>query len=188
MKCLKRFLLLALTITATSSFAADDQKGWVGAGLGLSIPNQDNTSTRGIYGITAGAKLGSEIGLGGYYFASSKAESSNGVSFDFNYSLIGAELTYQFEGEAKGVYFGGRLGISRVENKPSTSTTTYSASPFHYGAVVGYNHFINSNFSLGGDASYMMVDHSTATVAGVQTDVNKSFGMINLMFAGKFWF
>ena len=102
---------------APSAQAAGDSSGWIGANVGMSVPNSEGTTARPIMGVNGGAMLGTEFGLGAYYLTSSKDETVNGVTGTFTYSFYGVDFTYHFEGEAAGAYFGGRLGMSRVSSK-----------------------------------------------------------------------
>lgn len=160
--------------------------GFVGGLVGLSVPDADDTSARLGFGITGGAKLGSEWAIAGYYLSSSKEEESNGIKGDFDYQFYGVEGSYHFEGEAKGVYLGVRAGMSKVKIGIPLSGNVkveFETSPFHWGPVAGFNYFLAENFSLGGDVSYLLV--SSDKDDGVKTD---SFGVLNLMGSAKFWF
>jgi len=138
---------------------------------GLSVPNQDDSTTRPILALTGGAKIGSEMGLGAYLFTSSKDEDA--PLGKFNYDLYGVELGYHFEGEAKGVYLAGRVGTSKVK------VGGESESPFHIGAAGGFNYFLQQHFSVGGEVNYFSVT-SSGDVDG--------FGMLNFLGSAKFWF
>lgn len=173
-----------LAMTAIPALA-DDPHGWIGGALGLSIPNADSTTSRGIYGISGGAKLGSEWGIGAYFLTSSKDESTSTGTIAFNYELYGVEFAYHFEGEAVGAYIGGRVGTSKV--KSGSGTTLVSTSPSHYGLVGGYNHFLTNQFSLGGEINYLSVPSSSASVSGSPVTIN-SFSIMNFLFTGKLWF
>lgn len=168
-------LIFALFFSLKSNAAGlEDRQGWAGGLVGITVPNADNTSSRMMYGITAGAKLGSELGLGGYFLTSNKKEDTAG---DFNYQLYGIQLNYHFEGEAAGAWFGARLGISKVR----AGLAEYS--PANYGIVGGYDYALSDQISLGAEASYMGV--ASGTDNGQSVD---SFGMINFLAALKFWF
>ena len=167
-------LIVALFFSLTSNAAGlEDRKGWVGGLAGITVPNADNSSSRVAYGVTGGAKLGSEYGLGAYFLGSNKKE---GLA-DFNYQLYGIQLSYHFEGEAAGAFFGARVGVSKV--RLATSET----SPTNYGVVGGYDHAIGERLSLGGEASYMSVGKGTDNGNPIP-----SFGMINFLASLKFWF
>ena len=167
-------LIVALFYSLSSHAAGlEDRQGWAGGLVGISVPNADNTSSRLMYGVTAGAKLGSEYGLGAYFLNSEKKEDLT----DFNYQLFGVQLSYHFEGEAAGAYFGARVGISKVK------TLIGETSPTNYGVVGGYDHALGDRFSLGGEASYMAVAKGTSN--GQPID---AFGMINFLASLKFWF
>ncbi|MEK7357440.1 MAG: outer membrane beta-barrel protein [Bdellovibrionota bacterium] len=153
--------------------AKAEQAGWVGGLFGLSIPNADQTTSRGAFGITGGAKLGSEWGIGGYYLTSHKDETGG----KFGYDLYGIEFAYHFEGEAAGVYLGGRVGTSKITSGAITT------SPTNYGAVAGFNHFLSDHVSLGGELNFFSVPESTSTATTV-----KGFTMLNFLAAAKFWF
>ena len=170
---LKLVLLAVLTVAGLST-KAEAQSAWVGGMLGLSIPNADNTTARNIWGLTAGAKIGSEFGLAGYYLNSAKKENNT----DFNYDLYGLEFAYHFEGEAKGVYLGGRIGTSKV------TVGSNSISPMHWGVVGGYNHMmLSERFSLGADVSWLSV--AEGTVSGMTV---KAFSMLNFLATAKVGF
>jgi hypothetical protein len=181
----KVLVSIAILASVTSAHAGYDSntehKGWIGGLFGLNIPDLDGTSARAGYGFTAGAKMGSEIGLGGYYITSSKEEDAG----NFDYSLYGVEVTYQFEGEASGVYLGGRVGLSSLDSG------NFNFNPYHWGALVGYNHFIAPNISLGGEGTFFSVakDTDTATVGNIAVNnTAKAFHIIAVMATAKFWF
>ncbi len=164
-------VVAVLAAFGTPSISQADPKGWVGAIGGLSVPNSSNSTSRLMFGITGGAKLGSEFGIGGYFLSASKDE--GGALGTFTYEMYGVELAYHFEGEANGVYIGARLGTSKVKSGG------VSISPLNYGAVAGYNHFLNDNFSLGGEVNFFSIP-SESNVSG--------FTMLNFLGTAKFWF
>lgn len=175
-------LLMATAIMAQAPQAnAQDENGWVGGLFGLAVPDGDDMSARPIWGITGGAKIGSEFGLGAYYLNSNKDEEVGAGKVETNMSLYGLEGAYHFEGEAHGVYLGGRLGMTKIE------IGTIDYSPMHWGVVGGYNHMLGSAFSIGADVSYLMVSKDDATVLGFDVPL-ESFGMLNFMASAKFWF
>ena len=169
------FLIFACvqTLSPSEAQAARDPSGWVGAMGGLSVPNADNSSSRPMFGITAGAMLGTEYGLGAYYQTSSKDEDVPTGKSSFNYDLYGVEFTYNFEGSARGVYLGGRIGTSKV------TSGSNSSSPTHVGAVAGFNHMLGESLSIGGDLSYISVSSSSSI---------SSFSMLNFLATVKVWF
>jgi len=189
-----RFLLslgAALCVVGAADLAhADaDKVAWVGGDYGLSVPNESNTTSRGVFGINGGAKIGSEFGVGAYYLSSHKDESVNGVTQPWNYDLYGVMAGYFFEGEANGVYLGVMLGTSKVGS--SVGGISYQTSPFHYGFVAGYDYLIGEHFSLGGNLNYISVASSSATVAlpsGSITQSTDPFGMLNFLVSAKIWF
>ena len=160
------------------------ENGWVGGMFGLSVPNADNTTSRTMYGLTAGAKVGTEFGIGLYYLTSRQNETMNSVSTPFNYDLYGVDFGYYFEGEAKGVYFGGKLGTSKLStNNAAVPAQGVTTSPMHYGVFAGYNYMIGSNFSVGGEASYISISSSN----GNNLQIN-SFSMLDFLLSVKAWF
>lgn len=163
--------VLAIGFLGFASANAADPKGWVGALGGISVPNQNDASARPMVGITGGAKVGSEFGVGGYYLTASKDE--GGTVGTISYDLFGVELAYHFEGEANGVYLGGRLGTGKAKAGAA------SASPLNYGAVAGYNGFLNDHLSLGGEVNFFSLPE-TGDVDG--------FTMLNFLGSVKFWF
>ena len=184
-----RTLVLLAAVVATfaglKAEAASDPVAWVGGGLGLAVPNQSGTSARPIFSINGGAKLGSEFGIGAYYMSSRKDESMSGVTVPWNYDLYGVSGTYHFEGEAKGVYLGGMLGMSKVAT--SFASIEASTSPMHWGLLAGYDHMILSRFSLGGEISYISIASGSATVSGV-TRTTDAFASLNFLASAKLWF
>src|SRR4051812_46930095 len=141
-----RNALFALAlIVSTSAFAAEantDAKGWVGGLFGIQVPSYDDVDSRAAWGVTAGAKLGSEYGLGAYYIEGK----GDGLGGSFDYGLMGIELTYQFEGEAAGVYLGGRMGLTKL--KATVGAASNDFNPYHWGLLAGINHFISPNLSF----------------------------------------
>ncbi len=182
-KFLKTSLATTAFLMTFASTALAEPSAWVGGLFGLSVPNASNTNSRGMYGITGGAKLGSEYGIGAYYLTSSKDEDTATGKSAFNYDLYGAEFTYQFEGEAAGVYLGGRIGTSKVKSGIVTT------SPMNYGAVAGFNRMLGESFSIGGELSWMSVASSSGTGSGQTTSTPiDAFSMINFLATLKLWF
>ena len=175
--------LFVSLLSPIASAAADGQQALlVGGAAGVIVPTRSSTTSRTALGVTAGAKIGTEMGLGGYYFTSQKDE--GGAIGNFNIDFYGVEGTYHFEGEAKGAYFGVRLGITKID--VGTGAAAISVSPFHVGAVGGYNHFITDSFSVGGDVSAYSVSKGDATVSGVTVAVD-SFSALSFLATLKFW-
>jgi hypothetical protein len=164
-------MVLVLGFVSSASAASAEHKGWVGALGGLSVPNQDNTTSRLMYGITGGAKLGSEYGLGAYFLTASKDEGTPVGTF--TYDMYGVEFGYHFEGEAEGAFFGARVGTSKVK------AGSVSGSPTNYGAFGGYNHFLSDAFSIGGEVDFF----SLSSANGID-----GFTMLNFLGSAKFWF
>lgn len=183
-------MMMMMMTGSAHAAASGEHAGWLGATGGLSVPNYDNTTARTALGITAGAKLGSEYGVGAYYRTSAKDEAGlNGVTFPFNYDLYGVMAGYFFEGDAKGAYFGAMIGMTKVTSKPAVGGTNYDAStsPMHWGLVGGYDYFIGDHLSLGAELSYVSVGNSTAATAG-GTWAQSAFSTLNFNGALKFWF
>ena len=157
------------TLASTAAFAAEPSHAWVGGLFGLSVPNYDQTTSRGMFGITAGAKLGDNLGVGAYYLSSAKDE--NGTKF--NYDLYGVQLSYHFDGEANGAWFGGRVGTSKI----NVGSSSYS--PLNIGAVGGYDYMFTDHLSLGGEVNWMSISESQPL---------KSFSTLNFLAALKIWF
>jgi hypothetical protein len=172
-----------MLMSVSAGAASTDPSGWVGGLFGLSVPNYDSTTARTAYGVTAGAKIGSDFGVGGYFISSANNETIAGQSKAFNYDFYGVEGALHFEGEAKGVYLGGRLGTSKVKLGDLTT------SPFHWGLVAGYNHMLTNNLSLGGEGSFMSVSESSGTVEGIAaTQTIKAFTTLGFLASVKLWF
>lgn len=142
-------VLFVLTIAAPAG-AIETPHTWAGTHYGVAVPNADGTSARPMMGFTAGTKLGTEMGLGAYYFGSHKDETPLGR---YDYDLYGIELGYHFEGEAAGAFVGARLGISKV----TTATTVLSSSPLHFGLVGGYDYMIMDHLSVGAEANFFSI-------------------------------
>jgi hypothetical protein len=163
------FIALALalvTLVSPLAHAGPDSRGWVGGLLGLTVPDADNTSSRSMWGLTAGAKLGSEWGIGAYYLNSEK-------SSEFDMNLYGVQFGYHFEGEANGVFIAGRLGTSKLESG------SVEWSPTNLGVVAGYDYMLGEHFSLGGEASFMSIG---------KDNNQESFTILSFLGAAKFWF
>lgn len=188
--------LLALALTPVAFAAADgDAAGWIGATGGMSVPNYSTTAntpfsatSRTSFGITGGAKIGTEYGVGAYYNSSHKDETgTSGVTLPFNYDLYGVMAGYFFEGEAKGVYLGVMLGMTKVVlgNAQSSSVST---SPMHWGLVAGYDYLLAQHFSLGGELNFVSVGSSNGAATNGVTVSQDSFNTLNFNAAIKFWF
>jgi hypothetical protein len=175
-------LFLSLFSTFASAAAEGEQALWVGGAAGALVPTKSSTTARGAFGATVGAKIGTEFGFGGYYFTSPKDEGSTQGKFDLNF--YGVEGTYHFEGEAKGAYFGIRLGITKIDS--GTGSSAISVSPFHVGVVGGYNHWLTDSISLGGDVTVYSVSKGDATVSGGTVSVD-SFSALSFLGTLKFW-
>jgi hypothetical protein len=185
-----RSLVLVAAVTVTTVFSVNanaaaegEQALWVGGAAGVLVPNKSSTNPRGEYGVTVGAKIGTELGLGAYYFSASKDEGGTVGKFDLN--LYGIEGTYHFEGEAKGAYFGVRLGITKMDF--GVSPNEVSASPFHIGAVGGYNHWVTDNLSIGGDLSFYSISKGEATSTNGFTTTVDSFSALSFLATVKLW-
>lgn len=182
--------VLAFVLLATLSYgqrahaAAEGEKAlWVGVAGGLLVPNKSSTTARDFYGVTAGAKVGTEFGLGAYYFSSKKDEGGTLGRFDLGF--YGVEGTYHFEGEAKGAYFGLRLGITKMDF--GTAPNQVAASPFHVGAVAGYNHWLTDFVSVGGDLGFYSVSKGEATSLTGTTVSSDSFSALSFLATVKLW-
>ena len=179
-------LVLAASIAAyapTSARAEADPSGFVGGLFGLAVPSLSGTNARMEWGLTAGAKIGSEIGVAGYYLTNSKDE--GGSVGTFGVDLYGVQASYHFEGEAKGAFFGARLGLSKVTQ--SVSGSSFSTSPYHWGVVGGYDYFLGESLSLGAEASFISVGQADATVSGASIK-SDAFNVLSFLAAVKFWF
>ena len=176
---------VALALAPSRAIAVPDQSGFIGGMGGIFVPSSSGTSARPGFGLIAGAKLGSELGLAGYYMTNSQDETQSGVKSRFGYDLYGVQASYHFEGEAQGAYFGLRLGLSKVSQ--AVLSQGVSSSPYHVGVVAGYDHMIWDLFSLGGEISYISIGQADVTVSGqnLKTD---SFNSLNLLGSVKFWF
>ncbi len=174
-------LMIAATLEATKAHAAEDYAGNIGVSYGLSVPDYSGTTSRSIIGFQGTAKLGSEWGLGGYYMTSSKSETINSVTSDFNYQLYGVKGTYHFEGDARGVYFGALVGISKVK------AGSIDTSPTHYGLLAGYDKMLGDMFSIGGEFNYIVVGSGSTTYNNASYTVD-SFNTLNFAMTGKLWF
>jgi hypothetical protein len=157
------------TMAARPAHAIEIPHAWAGGLFGLSVPNADDTTSRGMYGITAGAKLGDNLGLGAYYLTSHKDESST----QFNYDLYGVQLSYHFDGEASGAWFGGRIGTSKV------TVGADSKSPLNIGVVGGYDYMLVDHLSIGGEVNWMSISEASP-ISG--------FSSLDFLAALKLWF
>lgn len=169
-----------------NSYAAFDvdKSLWAGGAYGFEVPTKNGVSQRSIYGITAGAKIGSEFGLGGYYFSSGGAD--NGAIGMLDTKYYGIEVSYHFEGEARGAYLGLRFGITKVDF--GLSPNEVSASPFHTGIIAGYNYMISDSLSIGGDFGYYMVSKGEATSQATgATQSLDGYSTLNFMATLKAW-
>lgn len=177
-------MIRLLSVLLVFSFAASAQaqaKAYVGAVLGMSVPNADDTSARPMFGIIGGARLDGELGIGGFYLASSKDETINSVEVPFDYSLYGMEGSFHLEGVAEGAFLFARVGLAKVESKVAANSVNYS--PMVWGLGAGYDYFISENFSVGGEGSFLSVLKD-----GDPDGDLKSFVMLNFLAAAKFWF
>ncbi len=172
-----RLLILLVGLLSFSSPVWAQAKGYLGVQGGMSVPDADDTSSRLGYGAVGGARLDGEFGIGAYYLNSSKEESVNGTDVDFNYQLYGFEGTFHFEGVADGGYVGLRVGISKVE------VGGIEFSPTSYGALFGYDYFVNDNWSVGLEGSYMRVEGDDKD--GRDLD---GFSTLQLLASTKVWF
>jgi hypothetical protein len=177
--------ILLLAWGPVAQAAAGGEKAlWMGGAGGLMVPNKSGTSARSILGISAGAKLGTEFGLGAYYFASKKEE--GGVIGKFDNDFYGVEGSYHFEGEARGAYFGLRLGITKMDF--GTTPNQVSASPFHIGLIAGYNHWLTDFLSIGGDIGIYSISKGEATSQATGSTVTvDGYSSLNFLATLKFW-
>jgi len=192
----KTFSCLLILAFAPMALAAAEGEaaGWVGATGGMSVPNFSmsgsypiSATSRTAFGINGGAKIGTEFGVGAYYNTSRKDESSSGASLPFNYDLYGVMAGYFFEGEAKGVYLGFMLGMTKVVLGTAPGAS-FSTSPMHWGLIAGYDYLLARHFSLGGELNFVSVANSNGTGANGMTVSHDSFNTLNFNAAIKFWF
>ena len=154
-----------------------------GAMGGMMVPNKSGTAARPGFGVHVGAQLGTEFGIGGYYLSSKKDEGGTIGNFDMDF--FGIEGVYRFEGEAKGGYFGGRLGVSKIN--VGLSTSQVNLSPYHVGFIGGYDRFLTDFISIGGELGFYSVGQSEATPSiGSKVTVD-SFTALSFMACLKFW-
>lgn len=175
----------------SNAAGGSDSSGWVGVQGGMSIPNYGGTSARPGFGFSGGAKVGTEFGVGAYYLTSKKDETIAGSTSSFGYDLYGVMFGYFFEGEAKGVYLGALLGMTKLTTQSTVSGTRYevSTSPMHYGAVVGFDKPIFGGLSLGGELTYVSIASSSGKLGSTSTNASlDAFSTLNAMGAVKFWF
>lgn len=177
-------LALVLLMAPSAQAAAEGEKAlWIGGAGGFFVPNESRASGREQYGATIGAKIGTEMGLGAYYLTSKKDE--GGTLGRFNLDFYGVEGSYHFEGEAKGAYFGLRLGITKIDF--GTTAAQVSASPFHAGLFAGYNHWLGESVSVGADVSFYSVSKGEATALNGTTASVDSFSALSFLATLKFW-
>lgn len=181
---LATFILLFSILSAGPQAQAEAQ-GFVGGLLGMSVPDAEDSSARPMFGINGGAMLGTEYSLSGYYLTSSQEEDVDGTKIDFNYALYGVQGAYHFEGEAKGVWFGLKLGMSKLD--VGVGALKVNTSPMHWGLAAGYDYWMTDMISIGGEASYISIAESDETINGV-TVTTDAFGTINLLASVKLWF
>ena len=180
---------MPILLFSGAAHAEYDPVAWLGGDLGLSVPNENNTTSRSIWGVDAGAKLGTEWGIGAYYSTSHKDESANGTTTPFNYDLYGITGGYYFEGSARGVYLGAMLGMSKVGSQ--LGGTNFTTSPMHWGLMAGYDYMITDHFSLGGQIDYVSISSSNTnvTVSGQSVTANTDqFSLLNFMLSARIWF
>jgi hypothetical protein len=127
--------------------------------------------------------LGSELAFGAYYFASRKDEAGTQGKFDLEF--YGVEGTFHFEGEAKGAYFGGRLGLSKMAY--GLEPNQVSASPFHIGVIGGYNYWLAKSLSIGGEIGLYSVTKAEATSLSGTTVAVDRFSVLNFLATIKLW-
>lgn len=179
-----KLLVVFAALSLCHSANAAETSIWAGGAFGVLVPNKSGSTARPQYGITAGAKLGSEFGLGAYYLTSKKDEAAPLGTFDLDF--YGVEGSFHFEGEAKGAYFAARLGITKIDAE--TGATKVSVSPFHVGLAGGYNYAIAENVSVGGDIAFYSVSKGEATsLTGAVVSVD-SFSALGFLASAKFWF
>ncbi len=173
-------LVFALWLGCGGGFgvpAKAQAQGYLGVQAGLSVPDANDTTSRPVFGFTAGARLNGEFGLGGYFSSSSKKESLGNTERNFNYHLYGIEGSFHFEGVADGAYVGLRVGISKVK------VGTVEVSPSHYGAIFGYDYFVNPNWSVGVETGYMKIEGASKGSENID-----GFGALHFAASTKVWF
>jgi len=180
---LSGLMILGSSLMTQAAVNGSEPTVWAGAMGGVLIPNKSGTSARGDLGLTAGAMLGSEFAIGGYYLTSKKSETSSVGTFDLDF--YGIEGSYHFEGEARGAYFGARMGITKMNFGVAPSELT--ASPFHFGAIAGYNKWLGENLSIGADLALYSVSKGEATsLTGLPSTVD-SFTALTFLATLKLW-
>ena len=172
------FVFCAAMVLSTFATNAQAQvKAYAGGLLGLSIPSASNTSARMAYGILGGARIDNELGFGGFYFTSSKDETSGGVSAPFDYSIYGLEGSFAFDNIATNFYVGARVALTKIK------VGTIDFSPFAWGLHLGYDYMLNPHLSIGGEAGFLSVGSATNGASSLQSHTD-----LNFFAAVKGWF
>jgi hypothetical protein len=89
--------------------------------------------------------------------------------------------SYHFEGEAAGVNFGARVGVSKVTSGLLASTV--STSPTHFGVFAGFDKPVGRMFAIGGEASYLVIGSSSSGAVNVE-----SFNLFSFLASAKLLF
>lgn len=90
-----------------------------------------------------------------------------GLGLEFQMPFVGSGVTvwsglaqfwYNFSGSAQGLHLGAKAGMMSASTSVTVLGTTVSASStdFAYGPALGYDYWMNSEWTIGGQADYLI--------------------------------
>lgn len=173
----KLFCVLTYAVILPLSFAHAEGGSQFGVLYGLSVPDADNVNPHKVFGVKGSAFLTPTFSLGGYFLAAQTNDIGSGGT-QFHYNLPGIEAAFHLGGSGGDTFVGARLGISKIKTQQSGVDVLFS--PYHYGAVCGYDYLIASWLVVGFEGSFVYVEGSKTNAGG--TDYNQdSFSILSFL-------
>ncbi len=180
-----KFMIILCGLFCGLDSYAQDKSAQFGLLYGLSVPDAPNTVPHHLFGVKGVAQITSMFTLGGYYLVSGASEGSGGNKFD--YSIHGVEAAYAMPSGQGATTVGLRMGISKVHQLDTATSTKYILSPYHYGLVIAHDFNVLTWLSLGFEGSYIHLEDSKTVKSGTRFSLD-SFNMINFMVSAQFRF
>lgn len=190
--------LICVVLLSTLFPALSFAKKTAGILYGYSAPSSDAASSRFSYGVQGTMDLSNSIAVGLTLVYSSQdltyTAGSNSTQYKFNMFFILADANFAADGLAKGLYFGIKVGMTKVDFGSSNSAiqgsdVVINSSAMTYGPKVGFDYEIGKAYALGGEMNYLFVNSVTQTndVTGQEASLPR-FKVFNIWGSFKFYF
>ncbi len=178
--CLLIILIAFAGFLSQPTMAEGGSSGEFGIIGGLAVPDLTKANPHRVFGIRGHAVLGASLGVGGYYLVSGKEEGSNGTKFEF--SMHGFELAYHMPNNTGDIYFGLRVGVTKIRTKDVGNTIDLMFSPYHYGVAVGQQYFFWTNMiGIGYEGSILHAQPARTSDTTGAPFYQDAFNMLSFM-------